>query len=88
VIVIVQKGQTYRHYKKGDRYIVLDVVKNSETLEDMIVYRAEYGDRQVWVRPSSMWEDEISEEKRTEFGQSIRFRLDYKTWYELEDISF
>lgn len=86
--IIVQIGRLYRHYKKGDRYEVLNIIKNSETLEDMIVYRAEYGDRQVWVRPLSMWNDVIPTEKRTEFGQDIRFKLDYMTWYELEDISF
>ena len=74
--IIVKSGQIYRHYKKGDRYSILYVAKNSETHEDMIVYRAEYGNNQAWVRPSSMWEDIIPEDKRTEFGQDIRFKLE------------
>lgn len=65
---------TYTHYKKGDKYTVLAFAKHSETQEDMVVYQALYGDYSIWVRPASMWEDVISEDKRTEFGQDIRFK--------------
>lgn len=84
---MVEIGRLYRHYKEGKRYKVLDIVKNSETLEYMVVYQAEYGDESVWVRPLSMWFDIIPPDKRTKFGQDIRFKLDYLTGYELEDIS-
>ena len=46
----------YRHFK-GNEYEVLCVAKHSETLEDMVVYKALYGDGGVWVRPASMWEE-------------------------------
>ena len=46
----------YRHFK-GNEYEVLHVAKHSETLEDMVVYKALYGDGGVWVRPASMWEE-------------------------------
>lgn len=83
----IMVGKTYRHYKKGDRYIVLEIAKYSETQEDMIVYRAEYGNKEIWVRPASMWSDVIPYDKRTWFNQDIRFKPDYMTYCELEGIS-
>ncbi|MBO7288931.1 MAG: DUF1653 domain-containing protein [Clostridia bacterium] len=53
----VKKG-IYRHYK-GNEYEVLSVASHSETLEDMVVYKALYGEEKVWVRPLSMWNDKI-----------------------------
>ncbi len=44
----------YQHYK-GNTYEVLYIAKHSETLEDMVVYRACYGDFGVWVRPLGMF---------------------------------
>ena len=48
----------YRHFK-GMEYEVLAVAKHSETLEEMVVYRALYGDGGVWVRPLSMWDEVV-----------------------------
>ncbi len=48
----------YRHFKGGE-YEVLYIAKHSETLEDMVVYRALYGEGAVWVRPASMWDETI-----------------------------
>ncbi len=48
----------YRHFK-GNEYEVIAIAKNSETLEDMVVYRALYGEGELWVRPASMWNEEI-----------------------------
>jgi hypothetical protein len=44
----------YRHYKGGE-YEVLGVVRHSETLEPLVLYRALYGERGLWVRPHSMF---------------------------------
>jgi hypothetical protein len=44
----------YRHYK-GNEYTVLGVVRHSETLEELVLYRAEYGERGLWVRPRGMF---------------------------------
>ncbi|WP_283672937.1 DUF1653 domain-containing protein [Butyricicoccus sp. Marseille-Q5471] len=48
----------YRHYKGGE-YEVIGLAKHSETLEDMVIYRALYGERGVWARPASMWHELI-----------------------------
>ena len=48
----------YRHYK-GNQYEVVGFAKHSETLEDMVVYKALYGDCGTWVRPLSMWDNMI-----------------------------
>jgi len=47
---------TYRHYK-GRLYEVVGFAIHSETLEDMVIYKALYGDMKTWVRPLSMWEE-------------------------------
>lgn len=46
----------YRHFKGGE-YEVLGMATHSETLEPMVVYRALYGERGLWVRPASMWNE-------------------------------
>ncbi len=48
----------YRHFK-GNMYEVLGFAKNSETCEEMVIYRALYGENEVWVRPSSMWNETV-----------------------------
>ena len=51
----------YRHFKGGE-YEVLGVASHSETGEPMVVYRALYGARGLWVRPASMWEEHVERE--------------------------
>ncbi|OHA79092.1 MAG: hypothetical protein A2V96_01890 [Candidatus Yonathbacteria bacterium RBG_16_43_6] len=57
----IQKG-LYEHYKNGKRYEVLDVVLHSETLEEMVVYRALYDEKITWVRPRAMFFEEVEKE--------------------------
>ena len=54
----------YRHFKGGE-YEVLTLAKHSETGEETVVYRALYGDGQVWVRPAVMWREEVEREGKT-----------------------
>ena len=54
---MIQLGK-YRHYK-GKEYEVIALAKHSETLEDLVVYKALYGDHQVWVRPLKMFEEKV-----------------------------
>lgn len=55
----IPKLGKYRHYK-GKEYQVLGVGKHSETLEEVVVYRALYGDRSLWVRPMKMFLEEMN----------------------------
>lgn len=52
----VVKPGLYRHYK-GNRYEVIDLVRHSETEEEMVLYRALYGEHGLWVRPLTMFEE-------------------------------
>jgi hypothetical protein len=48
----------YEHYK-GNRYEVIGMAKHSESLEDLVVYRALYGDHGLWVRPAVMFAEDV-----------------------------
>ena len=54
----------YRHFK-GNEYEVIAIAKHSETLEEMVVYKALYGDGGYWVRPASMWNETLTREGKT-----------------------
>ena len=54
---MIKKG-IYEHYK-GNRYELLYIANHSETLEKMVVYKALYGEGEIWVRPLSMWNEEV-----------------------------
>ena len=65
----------YRHFK-GNEYEVTGIAKHSETEEDMVVYKALYGEGGLWVRPASMWNETIERDniiyKRFEYiGKNI-----------------
>ena len=60
---MVETGK-YRHFK-GNEYEVLYIAKHSETMEDMVVYRALYGEHGVWVRPAVMFCEEITRDGKT-----------------------
>jgi len=59
----------YKHFK-GNEYEVLGVAKNSETMEELVVYRALYGNYDLWVRPLKMFLEEVEVEGKKIF----RFR--------------
>ena len=54
----------YRHFK-GNEYEVIAIAKHSETLEEMVVYKALYGDGGYWVRPASMWNETVTRDGKT-----------------------
>lgn len=65
----------YRHFK-GDKYLVLDVAIHSETKEELVIYRALYGDHKLYARPKAMFLEEIAPEKlRPGLEQKYRFQL-------------
>lgn len=65
------KPGKYRHFKGGE-YELIGLAKHSETLEEMVVYRALYGEGGLWVRPVSMWEETVCHEGK----EVIRFAFE------------
>ena len=57
-------GGKYRHYK-GNLYEVVGVARHSETLEEMVVYRALYGEGGLWVRPMGMFLENVTVDGKT-----------------------
>ena len=53
----IKKG-IYRHFK-GNMYEVVGMALHSETVEEMVIYKALYGEGKTWVRPLSMWNEEV-----------------------------
>lgn len=64
--------QRYRHFK-GNMYQVLSLAKDSESMEDVVVYQALYGDYQIFVRPLAMFMSEVDREKYPDVAQRYRF---------------
>ncbi|PIN76615.1 hypothetical protein COV17_01795 [Candidatus Woesearchaeota archaeon CG10_big_fil_rev_8_21_14_0_10_36_11] len=50
---------TYKHFKRNS-YEVIEIGRHSETLEEFVVYKALYGERDVWVRPKTMFLEKVS----------------------------
>ncbi len=59
----IQPGR-YRHFK-GNEYEVLCIARHSETMEPMVVYRALYGEKEVWTRPAYMWNETMERDGKT-----------------------
>ena len=64
----------YRHFK-NKYYIVEDVAFDSETQEQMVVYRQLYGEGSLWVRPLDMFLSKVDKEKYPDVEQEYRFEL-------------
>ncbi|MBR5901768.1 DUF1653 domain-containing protein [bacterium] len=64
-------GRTFRHFK-GNRYRLEGFAKDSETTEEVVIYRQLYGEGSLWVRPAKMFFETIERE-----GKMIkRFELE------------
>ena len=68
---MVEIGAIYRHYKNHQLYEVIAIGKHSETLEDLVVYKALYeSDKfpmgQIWCRPLKMWDELVDDKPRFE----------------------
>jgi len=70
--ITLDKGKIFRHFK-GDYYLMMDLVKHSETQEILVLYKALYGDCGLFVRPYQMFIEEVPSEKENPTGQKYRF---------------
>ena len=61
----------YRHYG-GDYYIVEGIGTHTETMEKMVIYRALYGNNEIWIRPLNMFLEEVEGK-----NQKHRFELQH-----------
>ncbi len=73
----------YKHFK-GNYYIVEDVAFDSETKEEMVVYRRLYGDGSLWVRNKEMFLSLVDKQKYPDVEQEYRFELQK---IELQDLT-
>ena len=68
----MQPGDIVRHFK-GKPYEILFFARDSETQEEVVVYRALYGERGVWVRPMEMFFSPVDRAKYPDAPQAYRF---------------
>lgn len=60
-------GKRYRHYKNGKEYVVHAIAYHSETMEELVIYEAQYdvpelGPKPMFARPRSMFEEQVAYE--------------------------
>lgn len=68
------KNRIYKHFK-GDYYLVLDIAKNADTLEEYVIYEALYGNGDIWVRPLSSFVEEVDRQKYPNVSQKYKFTI-------------
>ena len=64
----------YKHFK-GDFYLVEEIAKDCETLEDLVIYRKLYEDGSCWVRPLKDFMEKADHDKYPNVEQEYKFEL-------------
>ncbi len=64
----------YKHFK-GDYYLVVGIAYDSETKEEMVIYRRLYEDCSLWVRKKDMFLSLVDRKKYPNVKQKYRFEL-------------
>lgn len=68
------KGKLAAHFK-GRLYLVIDVAINTETGEELVIYKAMYGNYLTYARPIDMFASPVDKEKYPGVKQEFRFEL-------------
>ena len=68
----IKLNTIYKHFK-GDKYLVMDIVIDSETGKEMVLYKGLYGNCPTYVRPLDMFLSEVDHDKYPEIEQKYRF---------------
>lgn len=70
----VEINRVYKHFK-GDSYLVVDIAKHSETMEEHVIYRELYGEGNLYIRPVTMFLEKVDKKKYPDVLQEYRFEL-------------
>lgn len=68
------KGKLVKHFK-GKCYLILDIAEHTESGEELVIYKAMYGDYKIYARPIDMFISKVDKVKYPNINQTYRFEL-------------